>query len=571
VASEAADDQPFPAIVSVPPAPRIAGTAAPAAQSAVSDAVEYFFAQYPSTARRAGRHDLDGHMPRSCVRAADDMARLREAAASQLRSLPPDADPELRADLDAAARMADSEHFRATELGQAYLSPVEALAEADLFPYLRPYAPLADRLEAVDAHLSRLPGFLAEAGRNLPGTLPAGERMRGIEMAQAQSINIRTAVRQLAADDDADGDAAATERRIAAADAARASCADLARAVAAARPTAGVLGTERLAGMLRIAEGITEPPAELLDQANAEVTSLCRALDRAAAGLGANSRHDACESLKSQVSPGPATTFAIVLIDGLREFWEAAGVVSLDTRVPLDVRAAIEVGAAATVEFNYSPPLEQVRQPHVLYLPEPQNGDGRPAAGRGQYLNDPMLEIVTVHEAFAGHYVHAEATARGPSVIRACFPWVDGFAEGWAHYCEGLAVEHGLAAGRPLIEVAQLKSALDSAARLVSFLSVHLGRSTFAEAAARAAQLCGWSQERAAREVLAVVFDPGGAKYTLAKLKIRQWRQAAGAVTAPELRAFHDRIMRCGNAPLSTVWQYYLDGRDVLPTTTEAR
>jgi uncharacterized protein (DUF885 family) len=62
--------------------------------------------------------------------------------------------------------------------------------------------------------------------------------------------------------------------------------------------------------------------------------------------------------------------------------------------------------------------------------------------------------------------------------------------------------------------------------------------------------------------VLAVVADSGGAMYALGKLHIRRWRELAGVGgTAADLKAFHDRLIRCGNAPLSTVWRYYLDGQ----------
>jgi len=50
--------------------------------------------------------------------------------------------------------------------------------------------------------------------------------------------------------------------------------------------------------------------------------------------------------------------------------------------------------------------------------------------------------------------------------------------------------------------------------------------------------------------------------YTLGKLRIRRWRALAGVGdSGPELKTFHDRLMRCGSAPLSTVWRYYLDGQ----------
>jgi uncharacterized protein (DUF885 family) len=544
------------------------------AASCVSAIVEHVFEQYPNTARLAGRHDQDGRLPQSCARSAADLGLLAATAARHLGALPDDADPELRADLDAAVRMAEGERFRATELGQPHLTPLEALAEVDLSPYLRPYAPLAERQDALDAHLSRLPSFLADAAGSLPDRLPAGERLLGAEQAQAQAINIGSVVRQLAQAEGPDGQApdgqarsaVAAERRAAAAEAASVACADFARAVAATRPSPGLLGPDRLAEFLQITEGIDHHPGDLLEEASAEVASLLSALDSAARNMGAAGRRGACELMADQVSDASATEHLISVIERLRDFWERQDIVSMYTVLPLEVRPAVGLGTATTVDFSLSPPLEPVRQPHILYLPEPPaaNGDARSQVRR-RYLNDPMIEVIAVHEVYAGHYLHAEATACRSSVVRACFPCISGYTEGWAHYAEELAVEHGLADGRPLVRLAQLKSALESAVRLVSYLSMHLMRSPFAEAAALAARTCDWSAERAAREVLVVAADPRPAMYALAKLRIREWRAAAGAASRPSLKAFHDRLMQCGNAPLATVWRYYLDGEHAGP------
>ena len=461
-------------------------------------------------------------------------------------------------------RMAEGERFRATELAQPHLTPLEVLAETDLSPFLRPYAPLTERLDALDTHLSRLPSFLAEAADTVPARLPAGERLLAVEQAQAQAITIGNVVRQLNQAEGTDGRArraVAAEGRIAAGEAASVACADFARVAAATRPSPGLLGPDRLAEFLRIKEGIDRRPGDLLEEAIEEVASLLSALDSAARDMGAGGRRAACELMADHVSDTPVTEHLASVIQRLRDFWEHLDVVSMDTVVPLEIRPAVGPGTATAVEFSLSPPLEPIRQPHILYLPElpAANEDARFQARR-RYLNDPMINVIAVHEVYVGHYLHAEAAARGPSVVRACFPSITGYAEGWAHYAEELAVEYGLADGQPLVRIAQLKSALESAVRLVSYLSMHLMRSPFAEAAALAARSCDWSAERAAREVLVVAADPTPAMYTLAKLRIREWRAAVSAASRPSLKAFHDRLMRCGNAPLATVWRYYLDG-----------
>lgn len=552
----------------------MSGAEQTAAASSVSAIAAYAFEQYPHTARQAGRHDFDGRLPPSCVRPVADLDRLAANAARHLAALPDNADPELRADLDAALRMVELERFRATELGQSRLAPAEILTEIDLSPYLRPYAPLAERLDAVDAQLSRLPSFLADATRALPDTLPAGERLLAVEHAQVQAITIGKVVRQLTKaegqDDQARG-AGAAERRAAAAKAASAACADYGRAVAATKATPGLLGPDLAAKVLRMTEGIDHHPSDLLDEASTEVASLLSALESGARDMGVAGLKGARELMEHQVSDVPVTEYLTRVIERLRGFWEDQDIVSIDTVLPLKVRSSSGLSTATTVDFSFSPPFESVRQPHALYLPDPEAGDGDTRFGvRRRYLNDPMIEVIAVHEVYVGHYVHAEAAARGPSVLRTCFPWISDFSEGWAHYAEELAVEHGLADGRPLVRLAQLKSALEAAVRLVSYLSMQLRQTSFAQAAALAAQTCDWSKEQAAREVLVAAADQGPGMYTLGKLRIREWRASISPTSRSSLKAFHDRLLRCGNAPLATVWRYYLDGEQGGPAASAA-
>lgn len=525
----------------------------------VAAIVTRLFEEYPDAARRSGRHELDGRLPDPRVRPAGELRLLATEASRLLTALPDEADPELRADLDAAARIASGEIFRATELDQPGLTPLEVLGETDLSPYLRPYAPLDQRLAAADAHLALLPSFLADAISALPADLPAGERLLAMEQAHAQAINIGNIVRELSRAEQAYG-GAGTERHAVAGQAASAGCARFARAVAATKPSPALLGPARLSEFLRITEGIDDDPNDLLEEASAEIARVLSALNSAARSIGAAGRQEAWGLMADQVTDVPITGHVTSVIERLRDFWERQDVVSVDTVLPLEVHSATGLGTAIAVEFSPSPPLEPVRQPHVLYIPEPPATTGARDRTRRQYLNDPMVEVIAVHEAYAGHYLHAEATAHGPSVVRACFPWLSGYTEGWAHYAEELAIEHGLADGRPLVKIAQLKSALEAAVRLVSYLSVHLRRSTFMEASALAARTCDWSAERAAREVLIVAADPGPAMYTLAKLRIREWRAAAGLTTRPSLKAFHDRLLRCGHAPLATARRYCMDG-----------
>lgn len=527
-----------------------------AALSSVSAAVDYLFERYPQVGRQAGRHDLDARLPDVTPDSPSDVDDLLAAVSAQLDVWPEDEDPEVRADLGAAMRLLTDERFRIAELGRSHRGPNDWLAETGVHIYLRgEYAPLDERVAALSHHLARLPDFLAAAAKTLGRTLPAGERISGIENARARAVAVPELITRFLAERPKLADGKLTDL----AGSAGAACDDFADAIAATGPVRGILGPDLLAAYLLAAEGVDTPVDELLAEVVAEVGNVAARLDAIATQLGVRTRQDAYGLLAAQVPEGSVVTALSEIVQRLREFWTGRDVVTITSGQDLEIRPARGPAASAAVVFDVGGALETVPQPHVLLVPQPRD----PATLR-DYLNEPMLEMIAVHEVFPGHYLQHRATPEYASVIRRCVPWFRGATEGWAHYAEELAVECGLAEGRPLVEVAALRFALEAAARSLAFLSVHSGRSRFGAAVADAAALCGWSPERAAREVLCAVADPGSALYTLGKLRIRRWRELAGVGgTTADLKAFHDRLIRCGSAPLSTVWRYYLDGQRV--------
>jgi hypothetical protein len=538
---------------------RSQGPGTDSAAASVSAVVDYVFRQYPNVARRAGAHEYDARLPLVAPRSVAEIDDLRATLSSFVDT---EGDPEVRADVAAAVQVLEHERFFLAELGHVHLGPLEWLAECDVAVYLRrPYAPLAERVAALRAHLAQLPEFLRRAEGTLPDRLPAGERLQGVEQARARAAGLRNVVDVLARQHPEltgpDVEAAAS--------AAAAACDDFAAAVAATAPGRGCLGPDLVAEYLRAAEGIDRPAQDLLDEAEAEVAAVVAALDSVAGRCGAGNRREAMALLASQVADESIMdTFRSVLARAA-DFWARQDIISMPVAHPVDVRHPDQPGTAA-VTFDPSGRLARPGLPDIVYLPELPDSAGPGGMNpRRQLLNDPMLELIAVHEVVAGHHAHLSAVRSGPSVIRACVPWFAACTEGWAHYTEELAVEHGLAEGRPLVEVAQLTFALEAATRLLVFLSVHMGRMRFGQAADLAATLCGWSAEQAAREVLTVASDHFGAMYTLGKLRIREWRHAEGLRTGSSgLKPFHDRITRAGSLPLAAVRDHYRDEASLL-------
>jgi uncharacterized protein (DUF885 family) len=67
-----------------------------------------------------------------------------------------------------------------------------------------------------------------------------------------------------------------------------------------------------------------------------------------------------------------------------------------------------------------------------------------------------MLQVLTIHEAYPGHYVQIEYANRHPSLIRKVYA-SGAFVEGWAVYTEQMMLDEGYGNGDPALRLHQLK------------------------------------------------------------------------------------------------------------------
>src|SRR5438552_203086 len=88
------------------------------------------------------------------------------------------------------------------------------------------------------------------------------------------------------------------------------------------------------------------------------------------------------------------------------------------------------------------------------------------------FFNRWSSQIVAIHEALPGHYYQFLARRRVPSRLRQ-FLSSGSNVEGWAHYCEQMAIEQGFGGGDPRFELAQQLLALQRLGRLVVGISLH--------------------------------------------------------------------------------------------------
>ncbi len=95
--------------------------------------------------------------------------------------------------------------------------------------------------------------------------------------------------------------------------------------------------------------------------------------------------------------------------------------------------------------------------------------------------NRHMLQILTIHEAYPGHYVQLEYSNRSPSLIRRVLQ-SGVFIEGWAVYTEQMMLDQGYGNGELALRLNQLKFYLRAVANAILDHKMHCTEMTDDEA-----------------------------------------------------------------------------------------
>jgi len=95
--------------------------------------------------------------------------------------------------------------------------------------------------------------------------------------------------------------------------------------------------------------------------------------------------------------------------------------------------------------------------------------------------NRHMLQVLTIHEAYPGHYVQLEYANRNPSLIRQVLG-SGVYIEGWAVYCEQMMLDQGYGDGDLALRLMQLKFQLRTMTNSILDHKMHCAGMTDAEA-----------------------------------------------------------------------------------------
>jgi uncharacterized protein (DUF885 family) len=176
-------------------------------------------------------------------------------------------------------------------------------------------------------------------------------------------------------------------------------------------------------------------------------------------------------------------------------------------------------------------------------------------------FNGPVMQIVTIHEAFPGHYIQFLYAKQFPTKTRkltGCGTDV----EGWAHYCEQMMVEEGYGGGDPKIQLAQLSEALLRDCRFVVGIKLHTQGMTVDEGGKFFEKEGFQEPSNGYEEARRGAYNPTYLYYTLGKLQIYKLREDLRKAKGKDFRleTFHNEFVKQGGIPIKLIRRILLPG-----------
>jgi uncharacterized protein (DUF885 family) len=110
----------------------------------------------------------------------------------------------------------------------------------------------------------------------------------------------------------------------------------------------------------------------------------------------------------------------------------------------------------STAYMDAAPPLDAAAVSFYAVSPPPKDWDAARVRSLLEEYNRHMLQVLTIHEAYPGHYVQLEYANRNPSLVRRVLG-SGVYIEGWAVYCEQMMLDQGYGDGDLGLGLMQLK------------------------------------------------------------------------------------------------------------------
>ncbi len=522
----------------------------------------------PGAGTAAGLHEYDGKTidlsaPAIAAHHAE-LVRLRASFNDVMASAGSDRESRLRARALVAA--IDAELFKIDALHAYTRNPMTYAGAIDASIYAkRDFAPKAERLRSAIGVLKGVPGVIAAAKANLDGALPKVYIDTAISVAQGQAEFAEgDLVKGFADVPDAALQAELKKTATETANNMREYAAWL-KADRLPRATGDfAIGRDAFVRLLREQELITQTPEDILaiglkelERKKAAFEAAAKEIDptRSAAAVWEQVQHD---------HPTPQTLLSDTRahLAEIRKFLVAHDIIRFPTNQEVIVDETPAFLRATSFASMDTPGVFEKKATESFYYVTPPEKEWN-AAKTEEWLtafNYYTTDVVSIHEALPGHFVQALHLKASDVSGAPRYTGSYAFIEGWAHYCEQMAIDEGFPPASLRTDpkalakyhMAQASEALLRVCRLISSIRIHCQNQSLEDATKFFTENCYYPEQPARSEAERGSYDPGYCLYTVGKLQMftlrEDWRRQEGA--AFSLRKFHDEVLRHGQPPI---------------------
>jgi uncharacterized protein (DUF885 family) len=539
-------------------------------QKMSSDYLEAHLAWRPAIGMGLGLHQYDGRiadLSRASLRA--ELRRLKQFDAKLAEFDPKPLGREAKFDYQLLQSLVRGEIYSFEKAESYEKNPMTYAQGIDLTQYIkRDFAPLSNRVQSIIAIERNTPLLFSAARMNLQKVLPKPFIETAIDVAEGQ---ISFLEKDLPLGVKPVNDAALIKEFEAAN---RIALTELSNYIAWLKserlPQADngfALGREKYREMMRLSEFVDLTPEQLLDIGLRELKAEQKRFAEAAAVIDSSRHaHDVFKDIQKEhpTAEGllPDTRKNLELI---RNFVTERRIVSIPSEVRVKVEETPPPFRRTSFASMDTPGIFETKATESYYYVTPTEPEW-PEKQKEEWLtafNYYTTDIVTIHEAYPGHYVQylALKDSRGSRLSRIMSSYA--FVEGWAHYTEQMLLDEGFAAAAPnasreeklraaKYHLAQSDESLLRLCRLACSIKLHTQGMSVDEATKFFVDNCYYEEKTARQEAIRGTFDPGYLNYTLGKLMILKlradWQQQEGARYS--LQRFHDELLRYGAPPL---------------------
>ena len=250
-------------------------------------------------------------------------------------------------------------------------------------------------------------------------------------------------------------------------------------------------------------------------------------------------------------------------VEGIRQFLIDHKIVDLPSMIlPKIEETPVYARVGSFASMDTPGPYEMKATEAFYYVTPPEKEwDAKHKEEHLRLYNKYVMQMITIHEAYPGHYTQFLWAKQFPTKVRK-LSGGGANVEGWAHYGEQMLLEEGYGGGDPKIHLAQLSEALLRDCRYVAGIQLHTQGWSVEQAQKLFVEKGFQEPANAFEEARRGTYNPTYLYYTLGKLMIYKLRADYQQAKGPAftLQGFHDDFLKQGPLPLKLMRQVLLSG-----------